>query len=146
MFNNASNARFKSRFDGYRKAKKLYRCAQCSNITESPKPKRCCVCGHVEFFRFDSKIECTRYSELLLQQDLGLIRNLKNQNNIKLNVNGLLVCTYRADSTYFDIKKNCDVVEDVKPMSAKAIDNVFKIKARLFECLHGFKISVEKRK
>jgi len=142
-----SAKKYNSRYDGYQQAKKSYLCEQCNHKMFSPKPTACSECGCKSFLKFDSEIEFKRYCELVLMQNCELIKNLKTQVNFALRVNGLLVTTYRADSVYFDCKKNCFVVEDVKPKSKndKAISNEFKLKAKLFAAIHGFNISIERR-
>jgi len=137
---------FKSQNEAYNLAKKLYRCKCCNDLSESPKQKKCKVCGQADFLKFDSSIEYKRYCELLLQQNCGIIRDLHQQVKFRLNVNGLLVTTYTADSVYRNSSGTL-VVEDVKPDSKKdkAISKLFWIKARLFEVIHGFKISIERR-
>ena len=68
---------------------------------------------------FDSKLEASRYCELKRLQAGGIISGLQCQVPFKLEVNGALVCTYRADFVYLDID-NRRVVDDSKGMRTKA--------------------------
>jgi hypothetical protein len=86
---------------------------------------------------FASKREAARYGELRLLQGIGEIENLTLQPRFPLKVNGKLVCTYVADFLYGKTGDATSlVVEDVKGYRTE----VYKIKAKLFEALHGFPI------
>jgi hypothetical protein len=50
--------------------------------------------------RFDSKAEARQWEVLKLRQRLGEISDLQRQVTFPLEVNGLLVCSYRADMTW----------------------------------------------
>lgn len=82
--------------------------------------------------RFDSKGELRRWHDLKLLERGGVITNLKRQVPFPLVVNGTKVCDYRADFTYRDVDGH-EVVEDFKGVVTKE----FRIKARLFEAIHG---------
>lgn len=87
----------------------------------------------VDGISFHSKGEAKRYQELLLLERAKEIRGLKRQVKFPLSVEGQLVCTYVADFTYFDIRNRIGVVEDFKGVRTAE----YKLKARLFEILHG---------
>jgi hypothetical protein len=89
----------------------------------------------VDGINFASKKEAARYGELKLLQGVGEITDLKLQPRYPLKVNGKLVCTYVADFEYQDGPLSV-VVEDVKGHKTE----VYKIKAKLFEALHGFPV------
>lgn len=69
---------------------------------------------------FDSIKEANRYKQLSKMKSLGQIRDLELQKSYilipKFIKNGKTYrpLTYRADFTYFDIKTNKTIVEDVK--------------------------------
>lgn len=93
----------------------------------------------VDGIKFDSKKEANRWSELKLLAMAGKIRNLKRQVPIRCEVNGELVCKYIADFTYdepIDVADWGFVVEDAKGFKTE----VYKLKKKLVEALHGFEI------
>lgn len=83
--------------------------------------------------KFDSKKELTRYLELLLLERVEYIKDIELQPCFRIEINGKLICKYYADFRYFDIKKNCYVVEDVKGMRT----DVYRIKKKLVEAQLG---------
>lgn len=87
--------------------------------------------------QFDSIAESKRYAFLKLMQKAGEISDLEVQPGFKLEVNGKLICEYRGDFAYRD-KQGRFVVEDVKGMQTP----VFRLKAKLFEALKNFPITV----
>lgn len=86
--------------------------------------------------QFDSIKERDRYLDLLLMEKAGHIAHLTRQVSFPLYVNGLLVCTYKCDFYYTDLKTGKLVVEDVKGFR----NAFYKLKAKLFEAVRGFKI------
>lgn len=123
---------------------------------------RCFVCKrkvHVKISKFGNKpINCAagvrhqstaeahRCNELHLAQQAGIISGLQAhpQPEWELVVNGVKVCTYRADFAY---TQPCDsiperVVEDVKGFAT----DVFRIKARLMLACHGIDVLVTRSK
>lgn len=65
---------------------------------------------------FASKAQADRWDQLLQLQKLGLIRNLRHEVAFPLVVNGLHICTYRADAVYrVTVSANeYEVIEDTK--------------------------------
>lgn len=89
---------------------------------------------------YRSKKEERRHSELLLMERLGAIVGLRREVRYKLLVRGRPVATYVADFVYVDRPKNGvkkKVVEDAKGVRTP----YYKLKARLFEAVAGYKIS-----
>ena len=82
---------------------------------------------------FDSKKEMRRYQHLELLQRAGKIKNLCCQVTYNLlpttRIGGQTQrkTTYTADFVYWDIEKDCEVIEDVKGMRTDA----YKIKRKL---------------
>lgn len=95
----------------------------------------------VDGITFASKREAARYGELKLLECAGEIENLTLQPKFPLRVNGKLVCTYYGDFLY---GKSGDassmIVEDVKSPATRK-NSTYRIKAKLFEALHGFPVT-----
>jgi hypothetical protein len=97
----------------------------------------------VDGITFASKKEARRYSELKLLERAGQIRNLELQRRFPLKIGNRLICTYVSDFVYCTNPKpgakNVGefIVEDAKGMKTP----VYKLKAKLFEALHGFPIT-----
>lgn len=78
--------------------------------------KKIVVDGH----KFDSKKEARRYGELKLLARAGKIKDLELQPKFELiptirtETETLERVSYYADFRYYDMTKNCEVVEDVK--------------------------------
>lgn len=78
--------------------------------------KKVVVDGH----SFDSKKEARRYGELKLLARAGKIKDLELQPKFELiptirtETETLERVSYYADFRYYDMTKNCEVVEDVK--------------------------------
>lgn len=89
----------------------------------------------VDNIRFASQKEAKRYSELKLLERAGEVENLTLQARFPLRVNGKLVTTYVGDFLY-GTRAGETVVEDSKGFRTP----VYKLKAKLFEALHGFPI------
>ncbi|WP_372397076.1 DUF1064 domain-containing protein [Azospirillum sp. HJ39] len=85
----------------------------------------------VDGISFASALEAKRWVVLRQRERLGLIRDLKRQPRFVLRVNGVKVCTYVGDFSYFD-KANTFVLEDAKGFKT----DVYKLKKRLLEALH----------
>ncbi len=135
-----------SRNTFYQLAIKSWTCTHC-NTKYSAKLKSCNHCDNTKFYKCDSTIESNRLQELLLLQHGKVIRNLQTQVNFRLEVNNVLICSYRADFVYHYVKSNRLVVEDIKPKSKNdiAITREFKIKQKLMGAIYGFEIQIERR-
>jgi len=66
----------------------------------------------------------------------GIIRSLERQVVYQLLVNGIKVCAYVADFTYYDIERDCFVVEDVKSEATRK-QRAYRIKRKLFEAINA---------
>ena len=90
----------------------------------------------IDGIRFASTKEGKRYTELKLLERAGEISRLELQPRYDITINGVKVCTYVADFSYFD--KSSRVVEDVKGMKTP----VYRLKRKLVEALYpGVKIT-----
>lgn len=89
--------------------------------------------------KFASLKEMRRYKVLQILEEQGKIRELRTHPKpwYKMMVNGKLICSYEPDFTYYD-EDGAFVVEDVKGK----VTDVFKLKAKLMEALHGIKILI----
>lgn len=74
---------------------------------------------------FASAKEAKRYSELRLLERAGVIRQLELQPRFPLIVNGIKVCIYYGDFSYFE--NNARVVEDTKGFKTREYINKRKL-------------------
>lgn len=88
----------------------------------------------------DSQKEAQRWSELLLMQRAGYIKDLQRQVKYELipKQDGERACYYVADFVYKDTVLGQTIVEDVKGFET----DVFKIKRKLL--LHRYGIKIKK--
>lgn len=84
----------------------------------------------------DSAAEATRYEELRLQQQAGVIANLEHHHRYPLSINGLLIAYYEADFDYDDLERGSHVVEDVKGVKT----DVYQLKKKMLRALYGIEI------
>ena len=85
---------------------------------------------------FDSRKEARRYLELQLLARAGEITGLTRQQSYRLEVNGVLVCSYRPDFEY-RTKDGTKVVEDVKGVKTQT----YKLKKKLMKAIYGITIT-----
>ena len=141
---------FKSKYDGFHRAVKVWVCRSCQSWSEYDKPKICTQCGGDEFHYFASRLEAKRYAELLLMVRVGLIRDLEVQVTFPLVVNGVKIFPrgYVADFVYYKCANGERIVEDTKADSKNdaAITALFKCKYQLMGAIHGIQIHIERRK
>ncbi len=90
----------------------------------------------VDGITFASRKEATRYSELRLLVRAGQVADLELQPEYPCRVNGVLVCTYKADFRYRDVASNTLVVEDVKGFRTR----LYTIKKKLVQALYPITI------
>lgn len=93
----------------------------------------------VDGYRFASRAEFRRYQELRALQVLGKIRDLRVQVPLRIEVNGMLVCTYVADFTYEEpwmLGAWATIVEDVKGYQTA----VYRLKRKLVQAVLGVTI------
>jgi hypothetical protein len=87
---------------------------------------------------FASKKEARRYDQLLLLEKNGEVRGIKCQQEYRLEVNGHLVCKYRADFTYEELRRHewHFVVEDVKGFQTA----VYRLKKKLMVAVFDIEV------
>jgi hypothetical protein len=83
---------------------------------------------------FDSKAEARRYMELRLLEKANEISDLRLQYPFECKINEKKICTYKADFDYYEGDQW--VIEDVKGFRTQ----VYRLKKRLVEALHGIEI------
>ena len=86
---------------------------------------------------FDSAKEAKRWGELQFMVKAGKIRNLERQVRFPIVVNAVKVCTYIADHVYDEMAAR--VVEDVKSPATRT--DVYRLKVKLLEALHGIQVT-----
>jgi len=84
-----------------------------------------------------SKKEAERYSELLLRQKAGKIRNLRPHPSWELIVNRVLIGKYTADASYW--RNGVFVVEDVKQPHTRT--QAYKLRVKLLKALYGIEVT-----
>ena len=92
--------------------------------------------GNVKVEGFDSKAELARWRELQILEKAKQITDLKRQVPFDLAIGPMLICRYRADFVYFDIKRAEWVTEDVKGVKTAT----YQIKKKLMLALYGIRI------
>jgi len=90
-----------------------------------------------------SKAEGTRWHELKLLHRSGRITNLIHQPSFDLIVNGVKICSYRADAEYLDADGK-RVIEDTKGGKA-TITPLFRLKRKLMIAVLGLDVTVIER-
>lgn len=88
---------------------------------------------------FDSKREAARFDALRLLEHAGRIRNLRRQVKYRCEVNGILICTYKADFVYDEMGTAgawTEVVEDSKGYA----NDRWPMKKKLMFACHAVKI------
>jgi hypothetical protein len=91
----------------------------------------------IDGIRFASKKEGARYQQLKLLERGNLITDLKLQQPIKCIVNGIQVCKYISDFSYYDREKNGIIFEDVKGVKTP----VYNLKKKLVLACTGIEIT-----
>ena len=91
----------------------------------------------VDGIKFASGAEARRYRDLTLLHRAGEISELDLQTKFPIQINGIIVCTYRADFTYLEHGKR--VVEDVKS-KITAKNPVYRLKKKLLFAAAGIEI------
>lgn len=84
--------------------------------------------------KFPSKSEADRWDQLCFAVQAGAITELKRQVSFELEVNGMLITTYRADYSY--IRNGEYIVEDRKGV----VTPEFKLKYKLMKACLGITV------
>ena len=89
----------------------------------------------IDGITFDSIKEAKRYQELKLLVRAGIIKVLVLQKPFPIVVNGVKICTYKCDFSYYG-QDGRETVEDVKGVRTA----VFSIKAKLMIAVYGLRV------
>jgi hypothetical protein len=87
-----------------------------------------CAADHLH----DSKLEAGRCDQLSAMEGDGTITHLVQQPEFKCQIDGKLVCTYRADHGYRMADSGLQIVEDTKGKTTP----VFNLKKKLVEAIY----------
>lgn len=92
----------------------------------------------VDGIKFHSAKEAAYYGELKIRILTGDVLSFERQVRYKLEVNGVLICTYISD---FDVvlKSKIKEVVDVKSFFTRRLPE-YRKKKKLMEAIHGIKI------
>ena len=90
----------------------------------------------VDGYTFDSRREARRYRELRLLEASEHIARLEVHPVFGIEVNGMRVCKYIADFSYFSFKRMRVIVEDVKGVRTPS----YKLKKKLMLAVRGIVI------
>lgn len=89
----------------------------------------------IDGITFDSKAEGEYYKTLLQLKNAGQVSKIELQKPFKIVVNGVLICTYRADFEVHYANGKVEVV-DVKGMKTA----IYNLKKKLMQAILGIKI------
>lgn len=92
----------------------------------------------VDGITFDSKKEARYYSDLKLLERAGEVTDVELQKPFVITINGVLVCTYRADFCFYDTREKRPRVVDVKGMDTP----VSKLKRKLVRAQYGVEVEI----
>lgn len=88
--------------------------------------------NHQRVGEFGSKAEARRYRELELLQVAKVVADLSPHPSFELNVNGIKIGKYTADSRYLDLLTGALVVEEVKGWKSRD----YPLRKKLFKALY----------
>lgn len=94
----------------------------------------------IDGIRFDSKREGAYYAELKIREKAGEVASVERQKTFILQINNVLVGTYRADFVFYDNGQKRWRTVDVKGFETKE----FKRTKRLMRACHGIEVEVVK--
>lgn len=104
---------------------------------KAKKSKYSNVKTEVDGVLFDSKAEARRYRELKILLDSGKIVMLTLQPKYHIHVNGVKICDYIADFSYYFAPFSTKlIVEDVKGMKTP----MYRMKKKLMKAVFGIDI------
>lgn len=95
----------------------------------------------IDGIRFASKLEGRFYSNLKLLERAGEVVNVELQKPFIITIKGKLVCTYRSDFAFWDMREQRERIVDCKGVDTP----VSKLKRKLVEALHGIEIELVRK-
>lgn len=90
--------------------------------------------------KFDSEKEAKYYGTLKLRQRIGEITSFEHHKVYKLEINGMLICTYEADFVITNLD-GTQLIIDVKSEATEKLP-VFALKRKLMFAIHGIQVIV----
>lgn len=90
----------------------------------------------LEGMKFDSVKEREHYLDLKLRERAGEIRDIRRQVKFDIVVNGHPITRFYADFVYHDIRKDKQIVEDVKGFKGGESYRRFRLKKKLMFAVH----------
>lgn len=91
----------------------------------------------IDGFTFDSKKESDEYINLKIRLRNGDIKNLELQPKFPITINGVKICTYKADFAY-EVKGKRIVVDVKSKFTAKL--PVYRLKNKLLKAVYGIEV------
>jgi hypothetical protein len=88
---------------------------------------------------FHSRKEAAHYEELLLRVKAGEIERLALQPKFPIVVNGVKVCDYIGDFSFWDVAEQRVVTQDVKSEATRRIP-LYRLKKKLVKAVYGVDI------
>lgn len=105
-------------------------------VAKKPRKKYKNKSVEVDGITFDSALEARRYQDLKLLQFSGAIRDLEVHRAFRIEVGGMLICSYEADFCYTMVPSGLFVVEDTKGY----VTPEYKLKKKLMKAVHKIDI------
>lgn len=145
VFPRSGPRRFGAKVDAFRMRIAVYWCLQCDRPAGEEKKRgqktemRCSNCGSKAHY-FPSTGEHHRYAHLRMLQTVGEISELRLQPAFPIEINGIRVCTYRADFQYVD-GRGKRVIEDYKG-NRDHTDNSSALRRKLAEAMYGISVTI----
>ena len=131
--------RFRSRIDGFNRAKRVWVCNQCQAPFTVEKPSSCTCCGaRGDFTYLASKAEFKRYQELRALEAMGEIELISCHPRYPIDIKGYKI-RVELDFAY-KTKDGELVVEDVK--NAGSNTQLSRLKRALVEERYGIKVTL----
>lgn len=152
-FRHYSRGRFTSKQDALRMRVHVWTCEACGVQHTETQPRSCVGCGAMAFFHFDSKAEASRFAQLRLLLNAGMIRGLRLQVRFPLYADGGKISseklgkpltTYVADFCYEERRGSefFAIVEDTKGDAVHGQTDLFKLKRKLVEACYGVRLRI----
>lgn len=88
-------------------------------------------------YTFDSRHEAEVYAVRKLEQEAGEIESLEVHRRFRIEVNGIHICDYEADLTYY--RGGRLVVEDAKSPPTRKLAS-YRIKRKLMVAVYGIEV------
>ena len=149
-----SVARFRSRVEALQRRVLVGTCCKCRHRyeykTKMEKPTNC-RCGSTDLWFFPSRIQSTRWAELLTLADHDLIRSPTHEVVFPIIINSIRCGSFRVDAMYYQPAVDDDwsqgqklIYEDVKAKGAPLSRDWARVR-KIVEALYGVSITICER-